>query len=280
MESGQSEPKISTKDYWKQFTYAMLLHSSKIQVNELLTRQGNATQTLTEEEKLNLRICKASFIMAIGDPTMKELQARYPKEDIHENDLKWIRNSWQEIWMKTEVQNQKFVKVMQARKEISETMLQLWTRLSGLVAKCNIDSMEKAEIENALQVAGFTNGVGDIEIVKTIWEKKMSFADLNKMIKDNQEAKQILKQQQSSIQIKEEPIGQLRKSKRIDRRERLNKDTKETKKYCNRCGDKWTPEHMEMCPAKKKKCNYSKKSGHQQKVCKKKQKDESKQQGK
>ena len=132
--------------------------------------------------------------------------------------------------------------------------------------------MEKAEIEHAIQVAGFTNGVGE-EVVKTIWEKKMSFNELDKMIK---EAKQILKQQ-SSVQIKQESIGQVRKSKTSARNEKTSRDPKETKKHCIRCGDRCTPEHMDICPAKKKKWNYSKKSCHLQKVCQKKQKYESKQ---
>ncbi len=69
---------------------------------------------------------------------------------------------------KSEVQNQYFAKIMQAKKESSEFMLQFWKRLLRLVAGCNIDSLEKAEIENAIQVAGFTNGVGDLEKVKMI----------------------------------------------------------------------------------------------------------------
>ncbi len=150
-------------------------------------------------------------------------------------------------------------------------MIQFWNRLSGLVAKCNIETLEKTEIENALQVAGFTNGIDDMEKVKLIWEKKMSYAELNKLIKDNQEAKQILQQQQPKVKVKQEPIGQVRKSK---------KDSQKVKKTCIRCGEDWTPELMEVCPAKKKKCNFCKKSGHLQKVCKKRKKDEGKQQSK
>ncbi len=67
----------------------------------------------------------------------------------------------------------------------------------------------------------------------------MPFDELDKMIKDNQEAKQILKQQQSrfSIQIQQEPIGQVRKSKRSDRKEKPSKESRETK-YCIRCLDR------------------------------------------
>ncbi len=100
---------------------------------------------------------------------------------------------------------------MQAKKENSESVMQFWTRLSGMVAKCKLETMQSAEIENALQVAGFTNGVGDTEMVKSIWEKKMTFEELDKLIKDNNEAKQILKQQQPIVQVKQEPIGEVRK---------------------------------------------------------------------
>ena len=169
------------------------------------------------------------------------------------------------------VQYQNFVKVMQAKKENTESMFQFWNRLSGLVAKCNIEALEKTEIENALQVAGFTNGIDDMEMVKLIWEKKMSYAELNKLIKDNQEAKQILQQQQPKVKVKQAPIGQVRKSQ---------KHSKKVKKTCKRCGEDWTPEYMDVCPAKENKCNYCKKSGHLQKVCKKRKKDEGKQQSK
>ena len=129
-------------------------------------------------------------------------------------NLKWLKGNWEETWNKTDVQNRNFVGVIQARKEISESMLQFWTRVSRLVAKCNIDTLEKGDIENALQVASFTNGVEDVEIVKSNWEKKMMFDELDKLIKDTQEPKQIHKQQQPVFKIKQEPIGQIRESKK------------------------------------------------------------------
>ncbi len=88
----------------------------------------------------------------------------------------------------------------------------------------------------------------------------MSYAELDKLIKDNQEAKSIQKQQ-STVKVKQEPIGQVRKSK-IDAKS--TKTVKDSKRQCIRCGDKWSMEHMELCPAKEKKCNYCKKSGHLQ----------------
>ncbi len=70
LEAGQSEPKLSTKEYWDKFNFAMLLHPSKIQVDDLLTKQSQTDTTLTVEEALNLKISKASFIMAIGEQTL------------------------------------------------------------------------------------------------------------------------------------------------------------------------------------------------------------------
>ena len=172
LESGQTEPKMSTKEYWGKLNFAMLLHPSKIQVNELMAKQSTAGTTLNAEELLNIKACKASFIMAVGDQTLKEIQARNPKEEVLEKDLKWTKEKWDEIWKTGQVQNQNFVKIMQAKKENSESVMQFWTRLSGLVAKCKLETIQTAEIENALQVAGFTNEVGDTEMVKSIWEKK------------------------------------------------------------------------------------------------------------
>ena len=151
--------------------------------------------------------------MAVGDEALKEIQASNPKEEVLERDLLWIKGKWDEIWKSGQVQNQNFVKIMQAKKESSEPVMQYWTRLSGLVAKCKLETMQTAEIENTLQVAGFTNGVGDTEMVKSIGEKKMTFVELDKLIKDNNEVKQILKQQQHNVQVKQEPIGQVRKRK-------------------------------------------------------------------
>ena len=183
LESGVAEPKFSTKEYWNKYIFAMLLHPSKIQVDKLLQKQSDNATSLSEEEILNLQICKASFMISIGDQAVKEIQARNPKEDVFDKDLGWIKKKWQETWKSSEYQNQHFVKVMQAKREKSETLYQFWTRLSGLAVKCGIESLSKTAIENALQVGSFTVGVNDEEIVKSIWEKKPSFAELDKVIK-------------------------------------------------------------------------------------------------
>ena len=149
----------------------MLLHPSKIQVDKLLRKQSEDTKSLSEEETLNLQICKASFMMSIGDQAVKEIQARNPKDDVFDKDLGWIKEKFQEAWKSCENQNQNFVKVMQAKREKSETLYQFWTRLSGLAVKCGIESLRKTEIEKALQVASFTIGVNDEKIAKSIWEK-------------------------------------------------------------------------------------------------------------
>ena len=70
-------------------------------------------------------------------------------------------------------------------------MLQFWNRLSCIVAKCNIETLKKTEIEKANQGAGFTNGIQDMESVKLIWEKRISYAELDKLIEDNEEAKKL-----------------------------------------------------------------------------------------
>ncbi len=110
----------------------MLLHPIKLQVDNLLRKQSEEVTALTEEETLNLHICKASFMMSIGDQVVKEIQARNPKEDMFDEDLGWIEEKWQETWKSSEYQNQNFVKVMQAKRKKSETIYQFWTRLQGL----------------------------------------------------------------------------------------------------------------------------------------------------
>ena len=206
-------------------------------------------------------------MMAIGDKAVKELQARNSKDDIFDKDLKWIKEKWEEAWKASNFISQSFVKTMQATREKSETMHQFWTRIAGLVAKIKIDSMTTTEMENALQVATFTVGVNDDEMVKMIWEKKLSFTELDKAIKDSNEARQILQQNQK-VTVKQEPIGRIKREKKTEKKER--------KKLCIRCGETYSPEHSEIHPVKSKKCNYCKKTGHLQSVCQKKLRDESK----
>ena len=55
LESGQHEPKTSINDYWTWFELAMLLHPSKIQVDKVLQKQADTSQTLSDEEKLSLQ---------------------------------------------------------------------------------------------------------------------------------------------------------------------------------------------------------------------------------
>ena len=70
--AGQSEPKFSTRDYWNRFDFAMLFvqarYKWKIQIANFDVKQ----RELTEEESLNIKICKAYFIMAIADRALKK----------------------------------------------------------------------------------------------------------------------------------------------------------------------------------------------------------------
>ena len=68
--------------------------------------------------------------------------------------------------------------------------------------------------------------------------------------------------------IKQEPIGRVKKEK--------VQEKKQKKKLCIRCGDNYSPDHLEKCAAKSKKCNYCKHTGHIQKVRQKKLRDEGK----
>ena len=113
LDRGSAEPSISTEEYWNRFTLAMLLHPSKIQVEKLLTNQRNDATEMTEDNKLNIHICKATFMMAIGDQTVKELQARNPKVKIFEQDLSWLKQKWDEAWTTSDLLNQKLVTSIQ-----------------------------------------------------------------------------------------------------------------------------------------------------------------------
>ena len=64
----------------------MLLHPSKIQAENLLTKQASR-ESLSTEETLNLRICKTTSMMGIGDQPVKKIQARNPEIDVFGKDL-------------------------------------------------------------------------------------------------------------------------------------------------------------------------------------------------
>ena len=226
LQSGVAEPKFSTKEYWNKHKFAILLHPSKIQVGKLLQKQSDDATSLSEKETLNLQICKASSMMSIGYQAVKEIQARNHKEDVFDKDQGKMAGNMEV--QRTSKQNS--VKVMQAKREKSETLYQFWTRLSRLAVKCGIESLSNTEIENALQVASFTIGVKDEEIVKLILEKKLSFAELDKVIKDSQEATEIMKQNQKVV-IEQESIGRVKKEKLQEKKLR--------KKLCIRCGDNY-----------------------------------------
>ncbi len=74
--------------------------------------------------------------------------------------------------------------------------------------------------------------------------------------------------QNQKVVIKQEPIGMVKKKKAHEE--------KTKKKLSIRCGDNYSPEQLDKCPAKSKKCNYCKRTGHIQKVCQKKLRDERK----
>ncbi len=118
-----------------------------------------------------------------------------------------------------------------------------------MAAKCGLDSMSTTEIENAIQVDSFTIGVNDEEMVKTIWEKKLNFSKLDKVVKDLQEVRQILQQNQK-IMVKQQPKG---------RKKEKGPEKKPKKKIGIRCGDNYSPEHLENYLEKSTKCNYCKK---------------------
>ncbi len=97
-----ADPKHSTDEYWQRFQYSVM-STLKTKPDTLLTRYAaaNATaataaQALTDEETLALEILKGTFLEALGDDALYEIQQRNPKDKLYEQSVPWIKTKWEE----------------------------------------------------------------------------------------------------------------------------------------------------------------------------------------
>ncbi len=270
-ESG--EPVMSTSEYWRRYTFLLLMGPKKIQIDELITKAG----PLEAAEDLQMKIAKATFITVIGDKTVKVMQNRQPKEMILDKELSWIKDLWEKIWNSENNQNHQLIQLLTAKRDSSESIFDFWNKLAKLATECRLDNKTATEIMNALVVAVFTIAVDDEEIVKTVWEKTLTHDQLSEHISKTHRTNRILSKvipdrpNSREPKVKQEPIGRIKDRKHRESGEKAKKDGFR-KGVSIRCGDKWTKTHMEKCPAKAKRGNICKKEGHIAKMCKSDQK--------
>ncbi len=79
-----AEPRYTTEDYWDRYQYSMLA-TIKAKPDALIAKKQaaaapNATTTLSEDNKLNLEVLKGSFLEALGEDAVYEIQQQHPKE--------------------------------------------------------------------------------------------------------------------------------------------------------------------------------------------------------
>ena len=225
-------PIMSTAEYWRKFTFVMLMTNKNIQIDELLTKE----EALTETEQLHMKIAKATFLTLIGDRTVAAMKNQNPKDDVLDQELKWIKAKWEEIWSATTNQNHLLIRLLKAKREETETIFDYWNKLTRLSTECKLDTKTPAEIISALIVAKFTVSVNDEEMVKTVWEKSLKYKELSKHMAKLHQTNQIMHQVTSeTITIKQEPIGRVRDRERT-REDRYQQKQKAT---CIRCGESW-----------------------------------------
>ncbi len=267
MEKGQ-EPKFSTAEYWQKFSY-FIIGKTKMMPDKIIEKER---ASVTEEQTLNRDICKRAFLEAIGDHAIAEIQLKYPKEEIYQQNLGWLKEKWEECYQPDRNVTEKLIEAWNGHRDKKTDILQHWLKVAERVAKCQIDKMEAKKIEEELQIAIYLNTVRCPESAKSMWEKRANKDELEKLVKAvvaaEKEMQRVSKTKQSEpkeTQIKEEPVGKInkKKGKRVSEAEKKER-------HCFKCGEAgWKPEHNKVFRARKHVCKVCKKLGHLEKVCRK-----------
>ena len=92
--------KFTTDDYWARFQYSNI-STIKTKPDTLLDKQKKAAASstptqLTDDENLYLRVLKGSFLEALRDEAIYEIQQRNPKEKVYQQSVDWIKAKWEE----------------------------------------------------------------------------------------------------------------------------------------------------------------------------------------
>ncbi len=248
---------------------------------------ASADTAFTDEGKLHLEVLKGSFLEALGDDAVYEIQQKNPKGKIYTKDIAWIKQKWEDCYKHTKNVAESLVKLWNGVRPKEKPILQHWIEVGEKVAHCKLDQMTVQDIEDHIQ-----STVNDPKQAKTYWKKKINTATLAEYIRSTTEADREMRRVQPQPikadkdksetdhkeKVKDEPVSKVdrKKSKQRATRRRLQSPTHRKPKdsHCYRCGEpNWTPEHGKNCKARKATCKSCQKKGHFAKMGKTKKQD-------
>ena len=184
-----TEPKYSTEDYWNRYQYSML-STVKAKPDTLIAKMAaasapnaSADTAFTDEGKLHLEVLKGSFLEALGDDAVYEIQQKNPKGKIYTKDIAWIKQKWEDCYKHTKNVAESLVKLWNGVRPKEKPILQHWIEVGEKVAHCKLDQMTVQDIEDHIQIAAFLSTVNDPKQAKTYWEKKINKATLAEYIR-------------------------------------------------------------------------------------------------
>ncbi len=173
------EPNYSTEDYWAKFTFHVT-GKIKMEPDKLIGKEK--AQTLSDEDKLDVKICKGAFLL-FRDNAIAKTQLKNPKEKVYLKNLGWIKKQWEENWKPNKNIIETLNNLMNCYRDKSGNVLQHWYNVGKSLAICNFDQMEAKKIEEEIHVAVFLNTVKAPNQAKKFWEKRDDRAELEKLVK-------------------------------------------------------------------------------------------------
>ncbi len=196
----EKDPKFTTDNYWARFQYN-IISNIKTKPDKLLDKQkkvaassSTATQ-LTADLNLYLEVLKSSFLEALGDEAIYEIQQRNPKQKVYQQSVDWIEVKWEEC--------------SQSSRNVTENLVELWNetrpkdlsillQVGARVAQCKLDSMNLEEVEEHIQIAAFLSSVNEPKQAKSLWQKKDTKNGLHEYIRSTAEAEKELERKQNA----------------------------------------------------------------------------------
>ncbi len=192
---------------------------------------AGATKRLTDEYKLNLEVLKGSFLEALGEDAVYEIQQQNRKDKLYQQDIAWIKTKLEACYKATKNTAESLVKLWNGTRPKDKTTLQHWIEVGEKVAHCKLAQMKAKDIEDHIHIAAFLSTVNDPKQAKAYWEKKTNQATLAEYIRATAEAdKEMRRVQQPSTKpeedktetdpkekVKDEPVGKVERRKPKDK---------------------------------------------------------------
>ncbi len=243
-----------------------------------------ATDMLTDEEQMYIEVLKGTFLEALGEEAIFEIQQRNPKDKVYLQTVEWIKTKWEDCSKSSRNVPENLVKMWNGARTKDTPVLQHWMDIGEKVAQCKLDSMTAQDIEGHIHIAAFISTVNDPKPAKALWERKGTKDGLAEYLRATAEAEKELERIQKksdkekptdktaeTSKVKEKPVGKITRPKPKRHNNNRDGDRDKKNKHFFRCGEaNWTPDHAKDCKATCKRCG---KIGHFDKYCKSKMTD-------